>query len=318
MIPALAIGITVALSVIVMFVGVLRLVESQMSPEERLDIELARRLAPERLEEPEEHRPLIVQWLDQLFSGRGFSERISQELVQANLNITVSEYILIRIAVILGAFLAGMLWRQDLGTAAILAVIGFIVPPFYIRRRRQKRLEAFNNQLEDVLTLIIGALRAGYSFLHALNVVIDEIPPPASEEFRRVVREVGLGLSLQEALQNLVQRVESEDLDMIVTAITIQQDVGGNLATILDLISETIRERIRIQNEIRTITTQQRVTGYILAFLPFILGGIIYLLNPRYMKGLFAPGFVRILPVVATVLVAIGFVLIRRIVDIEV
>jgi len=167
--------------------------------------------------------------------------------MQADLRMTVSEYILIRAAVVLAGFLLGVLWTHNPGAGAILAIAGFFLPRLYIRYRRGKRLEAFSSQLEDVLMLAVGALRAGHSFLQALSIVVDEIPPPASDEFRRVVREVGLGLSLPEALSNLVRRIESDDLDMIVTAVNIQQEVGGELAEILDTISETIRERVRIQ-----------------------------------------------------------------------
>lgn len=316
MIPALAIATTATLSVIVMFVGVLRLIEAQLSLDQRLDAELIRQRAPAK--EAEKGASFVVERLNQTLADRDFTNELARQLLQAGLRITVSEYILIRAAIVAVAFLLGVLATRNPVSGVILAVAGLFLPPLYIRYRRQKRLEAFNNQLEDILTLLVGALRAGYSFLHALNVVIEEITPPASDEFRRVVREVGLGLSLQEALENLVRRVESGDLDMIVTAINIQQGVGGNLATILEVISETIRERVRIQNEIRTLTTQQRVTGYILAFLPFILGGILYFLNPEYMSGLFAPGITRVMPITAIILVFIGFMIIRKIVDIEV
>lgn len=316
--PALTVGAITALSIIIMFVGVLRFVETQTSPEQRLDAEVIRRQKKTDGKQAKQSTSFILNRLDQVVTGRDFSDDLARELMQADLRMTVSEYILLRAAVVSVAFVAGVLLTRNPATGVILAVAGFFMPRLYIRYRRRKRQEAFNNQLENVLMLLIGALRSGYGFLHALNVVVDEIPPPASDEFRRVVREVGLGLSLSEALQNLVERVDSDDLDMVVTAINIQQEVGGNLATILDVITETIRERVRIQGEIRTLTTQQRVTGYVLAFLPFILGSVLYLLNPVYMSNLFKPGPMLVIPVGATLLVFIGFLLIRKIVDIEV
>ncbi|MFQ5856320.1 MAG: type II secretion system F family protein [Anaerolineae bacterium] len=315
---ALVVGMAAALSVVLMFVGVMRFIEAQANPEQRLAVELARRQRFVREEEAKKGAFFIINRLDRAIASRGFSDGIARNLLQADLRITVSEYILIRAAVVFVAFLLGVPLIGNAGAGVILAVAGFFLPPLYVRYRRHKRQKDFENQLDDVLVLLAGALRAGYSLLHALNVVVDEIPSPASDEFRRVVNEVGLGLSLQEALQNLVRRLESDDLDMIVTAINIQQDVGGNLANILDVVTETIRERIRIQGEIRTLTTQGRITGYILSFLPFILGGIIYIINPEYVLGLFAPGMVRIMPIVATVLILVGFLVIRKIVDIEV
>jgi tight adherence protein B len=232
--------------------------------------------------------------------------------------MTVPEYLLIRAALVGAAFAVGTLITQRTVGGVLIAGIAFLVPKYYLSWRRVKRQKAFEDQLDDVLTLLVGALRAGYSLLHALNLVVDEIPPPASEEFRRVIREVGLGLSLPQALDNLVRRVDSRDLDMMVTAINIQQEVGGNLATILETISETIRERVRIQGEIRILTTQQKVTGYILALLPVFLGVVLFLINPEYMSRLFKPGISMAILAIAVVGEVVGFLIIQRIVNIEV
>ncbi len=316
--PALAVGTTAALSVIFMFIGILRIIEGETSPDQRLDLDSTRQLSGAEDGRDEEGASFLADRLNQALADRDFSEEVARDLMQAGLRMTVSEYILIRAAVVLIAFLLGAVATRNPFAGIVAAVVGFFLPPLYVRRRRAKRLEAFNNQLEDVLTLLVGSLRAGYSFLHALNVVVEEIPAPASEEFRRVVREVGLGLSLTEALQNLVERLDSDDLDMVVTAVNIQQEVGGNLANILDVISETIRERVRIQGEIQVLTSRQKGTGYILALLPFILGAVLYILNPEYMSRLFKPGPTLVIPAVAVVLVFIGFLVIRKIVDIEV
>ena len=141
------------------------------------------------------------------------------------------------------------------------AVIGFFLPRWYVRRRQGKRLNQFNKQLPDTITLIANALRAGSSFLQAIELVVREARPPISTEFQRVIREVNLGLPFEQALENLVRRVKSEDLELMVTAISIQYQVGGNLAEILDSIAFTIRERVRIKGEIRTLTAQQRHVG---------------------------------------------------------
>lgn len=318
MITALAVGTTAALAVILIFVGVFRFVESQVDPDERLAAELAKQRSSTVEAATVRGASLLTRQLDRVITDRDFSDELARELLQADLRVTVSEYILIRAAVVLAGFLGGVLLTRSPATGVVLAIIGFFLPRIYIRHRRGKRLQAFESQLEDVLILAVGALRAGHSFLQSLSIVTQEIPPPAADEFGRVVREVGLGLSLQEALGNLVRRIDSDDLDMIVTAVNIQQEVGGDLADILDTISETIRERVRIEGEIRVLTTQQRYTGYVLALLPVGLGLLIYLLNPEYITPLFKPGPMLAVPAAAAVFEVIGFMVIQKIVDIEV
>jgi tight adherence protein B len=173
-------------------------------------------------------------------------------------------------------------------------------------------------QLPDVLTLLVGSLRAGHGLAQALDMLVQEAQPPAKTEFARVMRAVSLGTPVQIALRDMADRVGSDDLDLIVTAITAQYDMGGNLAETLETISETVRDRINMLREIRVLTAQQRFTGYVLAVLPIITGVLIFILNPSYMSGLFAPGWVRLLPATAIVLQIVGFLIMRRIVDIEV
>ena len=149
-------------------------------------------------------------------------------------------------------------------------IIGFMAPRFWLNRRKSGRLKAFNKQLPDTVTLIANALRAGSSFLQAIELVVRESRPPISIEFGRVIREVNLGLPFEQALENMVRRVKSDDLELMATAIAIQHQVGGNLAEILDSIAYTIRERVRIKGEIRTLTAQQRLSGYVVGFLPIV------------------------------------------------
>ena len=159
-------------------------------------------------------------------------------------------------------------------SCSIGALIGFLLPRFWLNRRKSGRLNAFNKQLPDTITLIANALRAGSSFLQAIELVVRESRPPISTEFSRVIREVNLGLPFEQALENMVRRVRSDDLELMATAISIQHQVGGNLAEILDSIAYTIRERVRIKGEIRTLTAQQRLSGYVVGFLPIGLAGV--------------------------------------------
>ena len=207
----------------------------------------------------------------------------------------------------------------------IFFVIGAFAPRFYLKRRMGKRLNEFNKQLPDVITLLANSLRAGSSFLQGVEMVSREARPPISEEFERVVREMNLGVSMTAALNNLVRRVASEDLELMVTAINIQSQVGGNLATVLDAIALTIRERVRIKGEIKTLTAQQRYSGYVITLLPVGLGLLLFLISPNYITPMFdKPPELFGLPmgvvfmIVGLISMTIGGFLIRKVVDIKV
>ena len=205
------------------------------------------------------------------------------------------------------------------------AAVGFFLPRMWLGRRRASRLKAFNKQLPDTITLIANSLRAGSSFLQAIEMVVREAQPPITVEFGRVVREVNLGLAFDVALDNMVRRVRSDDLELMATAITIQHQVGGNLAEILDSIAFTIRERVRIKGEIKTLTAQQRMSGYVVAGMPIFLAGFLFVIAPSFMNPMFEnpPGLFGlpaglILLGIGGFMMFIGFMLIRRIVAIEV
>ena len=204
-------------------------------------------------------------------------------------------------------------------------VVGYWIPKFWLNRRKAKRLKAFNAGLADTIMLLANSLRAGSSFLQSVEMVVREAQPPISTEFGRVIREVNLGLPLDDALANLSRRVRSDDLDLMTTAIGIHHQVGGNLAEILDSIAYTIRERVRIKGEIKTLTAQQRMSGYVVGFLPVALVLLLSVIAPNFMEPMFQkPPELLGLPAGFFVLglggfmMLIGFVLIRRIVDIEV
>jgi len=274
--------------------------------------------------------------VDKAIAGRGFAAKTQRELAQANLKFTVAEFIGLRvIAAIVGGVIGYLVEAiRKLGVPAILVgigvIIGYFAPSFYVRYTKNRRLRAFNDQLGDTITLLANSLRSGYSLLQSMEMVSREAPPPVSEEFRRVVQEVGLGLSTQDALANLLRRVPSDDLDLMITAINIQHEVGGNLAQILDTIGHTIRERVRIKGEIRVLVAQQRISGYVVAALPILLAVILAFITPDFMAPLFTfglppfiaapgqePGWIC-MPICAGILMLIGFVIIQRIVNIEV
>jgi tight adherence protein B len=250
-------------------------------------------------------------------ADKRFSVKVQRDLARANLKLKVSEYYYIRIGAALGLGLVlGVL--RDPVSGLVGLFLGYMLPRFYVGRRIGGRLGAFNKQLPDVITLLSNSLRAGSSFLQSIELVSRETPAPMGEEMGRVVREVNLGLGMEEALSNLVRRIKSEDLDLMVTAIGVQQQVGGNLAEILDTIAFTIRERVRIKGEINTLTAQGRMSGYLVAFLPIGIAVVLNMINPAFMAPLFSQTLGQILLGVGGVMMTIGFFAIQKIVDIKV
>jgi tight adherence protein B len=269
--------------------------------------------------------------LNKVVEQRDFGANLAREIARADLRLKPSEYLVIWAATTVGVPLAMLMlsvFLPTLGNPLFLIIgllIGFMLPRFWLGRRKSGRLKSFNKQLPDTITLIANALRAGSSFLQAVELVVRESRPPISTEFGRVIREVNLGLSFEVALENMVRRVRSDDLELMATAISIQHTVGGNLAEILDSIAFTIRERVRIQGEIQTLTAQQRLSGYVVGFLPIALAGFLFIAAPGFMQPMFddrasllgLPAGVIIL-FIGGFAMFMGFMFIRRIVDIEV
>jgi tight adherence protein B len=278
-----------------------------------------------------EQESAVVAGLSRVIERQDLATRLATDLARADLKMKPAEFILAWIAspfvFAAAAFALGFIFS---GLQNPVALAGFFLfgvwfPRLYLKRRQAKRLRAFATQLPDTITLLANSLRAGSSFLQGMELVTREARPPISEEFERVVREMQLGVALQPALNNLVRRVASEDLELMVTAIQIQSQVGGNLATVLDAIAFTIRERVRIQGEIQTLTAMQRYSGYVITLLPVGLAGILFLISPQYITVMFnRPPEMLGLPLgvvfflVGLISMGIGYVFIRRIVDIKV
>ncbi len=246
-----------------------------------------------------------------------FGMRLAFELKRADIPMTAAEYTLIMIGLALVGFSLGI-WRLSVILGIVLAAIFGFVPVLIMRSRQRRRLRLFTNQIADMLTLLVGGLRAGYGLAQAIEVLIERLGPPASTEMANVMRAVGLGQPIRYALQDAADRIGSDDFNLVVIAINVQYETGGNLAESLETIASTVRHRLHILQEIRVLTAQQRLTGYILALLPFGLALVMFIINPDYISQLFAPGWVRLLPIIAIVLQVIGFLFIRRIVDIKV
>jgi tight adherence protein B len=262
----------------------------------------------------------------QLSKGKRGSQT-ARDLARADLKLTVTEFYGTKVlAALVGAGVGAFLGRAAPEAVLLAGLVGFVLfsflPNLYVGFAAKQRITKFNAQLGDTINMMANSLRSGYSLLQSMELVGREAPQPTSAEFRRVVQEVGLGLSTEAALANLLKRVPSDDLDLLVTAVNIQMESGGNLAQILETIGHTIRERVRIKGEIQTLTAQGRISAYVITGLPIALAGMITAINPSYMAPIFTFGLPPqawcCLPVASLVMIVAGFFAIMKIVDIEV
>ncbi len=243
------------------------------------------------------------------------SRRLNEQLGSANWPITTSEFALIRLSSSLLVFAVGWWLGGTLLPGVGLAILTYLAPSVILRQSIAQRRSRFERQLVDILVLMTGAVRAGYSLLQSLSVVEQEISAPASEEIGRVTREVELGRSLGDALNGMARRMENDDLQLVVTSININQQVGGNMATMLEAVTDTIRERQRLFGEIRAQTAQQRFTGFFLTLLPVIVAALLFILNPQYMETFFD---VLCIPIGALTGSIIGTIIVARMLNFKV
>jgi len=262
----------------------------------------------------------LTDWVNKRVEKSTIGERIARDLARADLKFKPGEYMaLYVIAIIGGAMIAYLVGGRLVLSALIGAIVGAFLPGLYVNSQKGKRLVRFNDQLPDMLNLVVNGLRAGYSTMQAMEAVSKELPTPICDEFKRVVQEMQLGIPMEKALENLLRRIPSEDLDFVVTAINVQREVGGNLAEIMDVISYTIRERIRIKGEIRALTAQAIYSGRALALMPIGLLCILYFLNRTYVMEFVKNGFCGYVPlVIAGFLILIGYFVMTRIGNVEV
>jgi tight adherence protein B len=261
--------------------------------------------------------------IEEIVKGRGIAGRAASLLARADVRMTVGEFLLVRFGAAAAGFVIGFVLLSRIAPAlGILlgiatALVGYAIPFFYLSIKAKQRRKKFVEQLGDTISLMANSLRAGYSLLQTMDMVARETADPMATEFRRVVREIGLGVSNQEAMENLLRRVPSDDLDLLVTAINIQHEVGGNLAQILTTIGHTIRERVRIKGEIGVLTAQVQISGYIITVMPIALAILIFLMNPDYMLALFVWPYIC-MPIASLFLIVLGFLAMRKITAIEV
>jgi tight adherence protein B len=273
----------------------------------------------------EASRSIVTEWMERRVATSSRGDRVARELARADLKIKVSEYYAVIFIAMVGLGLIAFLIQGHPASFILGAIGGFFAPRFYVRRQQSVRLVKFNDQLGDMLNLMVNGLRAGYSTMQAMEAVSRELPPPICDEFRRVVQEMQIGITMEKALENLLRRIPSDDLDFVITAMNVQREVGGNLAEILDTITFTIRERVRIKGEIRVMTANVRASGAILSMIPFGLGLALWFLSPEYIGTFFDPnpyvsqplcGFISVGIILGLILA--GYLVMMKIADIEV
>lgn len=238
--------------------------------------------------------------------------RLRTGIQRAGIDLRPEEFSLMWIsAVMVPSFLTYLFTNNILPTLA-LAMVGAILPPFYLHFMTNRRMETFSTQLGDALQLISNGLKAGFSFEQALVSVRTDMVPPISIEFGRAVNEMNYGMSLEDALTGVTVRMDSSDMKLLTSAVMIQRKTGGNLANILDNLALTIRERVKLKNKIKTLTAQGRISGYILGAVPVFLFFAISGINPEYMSVFYTTFLGTVIIVVALMLEVLAFVIINN------
>lgn len=308
--------------VIALVLLVVGIVVSATGDKTSMDDRLNKYLEEDKKTDTKESKGVLTDWVNKRVEKSTFGDRISRELARADLKFKPGEYIaLYVIAIMGGALIAFLLGGRLLLSAFIGGGIGALLPRMYVKSQQSKRLTRFNDQLPDMLNLTVNGLRAGFSTLQAMEAVSKELPAPICDEFRRVVQEMQLGIPMEKALDNLLRRIPSQDLDFLVTAINVQREVGGNLAEIMDVISYTIRERVRIKGDIRALTAQAIYSGRALALMPIGLLCILWFLNRSYVMEFFNKDNILCGGIAlgsAGVLITVGYFVMTRIANIEV
>jgi tight adherence protein B len=268
-------------------------------------------------ESKKEKRKSIVLKIIEQIAPKSYLKQTDLILLRANIPLTAVEFLGLKIFAFIFLLLAGISLKQEFVMSTFVGLAGFLFPTLMIKNIYSRRQKKFNGQLADALNLIVTTLRSGFSFMQSLKVIATDMPAPISEEFGRLLQEVNLGLSLEDAFNNLTRITESQDLDLVATCVLIQSEAGGNLAEILEKVSQTIRERFKIQGDVRALTAQGRFTGWMIGFLPVILAFLINLINPGYITILFTHPIGKIMILTAIIMESLGAFIIKKIVTIE-
>jgi tight adherence protein B len=250
----------------------------------------------------------------------GYKKRLQADLTRAHLLLKAEEFMALGLILFL-LFTLVIVMIKGIGMwplALMFGIGGWILPVLVVKSKIKKRMKILNEQLGDAISMMSNSLKAGYSFFQAIDMLVNETRGPIAEEFATLLKEINLGLTTEKALENMAARVRSDDLELVVTAVMIQRQIGGNLAEVLDSITSTIRDRVKILGEIKTFTAQGRMSGWVISLLPVILCMIFYMLSPDKMSLLFTRSVGQVMLGVGAVLELIGIMMIKKVVKIEI
>ena len=318
------IGIALLVTVVI-YVAALQvlkaLLKKRMSVQARFDRYVASLDFSEEAEEKKAMKLTTVSWekmVSRFPKGKEYVKSINMQLERGDVHLRVDEFLSLVVISTLAAGLLGLLFLGNLLGVLLFLGLGAAAPNLFLSIKCQARVRAFKKQIPDMLVLISNGMKAGYSFLQALNMVRKEMPSPMSDEFARLVEETSLGIPVEDALKSMADRLQDDDFELVVTAVIIQRSVGGNLAEVMSKIEHTIRERVKVKNEIKVLTAQGKLTGLILYLLPIGVGTMLYFIYPEHIITLFTHTVGQIMLAGGVVLMIIGGLLIRQIVDIKV
>ncbi|HEX5939277.1 MAG TPA: type II secretion system F family protein [Dehalococcoidia bacterium] len=264
-------------------------------------------------------RPVHLPMLEMFVQNRSWASRLEMQLAQAAVPMRASEYVLLRIAGLLVVpAIALVAFGLPPLAGLVAAPFGYLLPRMWLSFKRSSRISKLNKQLPDTVSLIASSLKAGFALLQAFEAAADRAPEPMASELARTIRDVSLGATMEDAISGWGQRIPGPDLQIIVNAILIQRTVGGNLGEILDNVGHTMRERERLYGEIRALTAQQRLSGFVVGALPAVVAVAYTLLNPEYMAPLFTEPIGNAILATAAVMEVLSFVIIMKILDIDI
>ncbi|MCL6634259.1 MAG: type II secretion system F family protein [Peptococcaceae bacterium] len=260
----------------------------------------------------------ILEMAGRLFTARKITEKVDAQLARADIPLKGEEFLGLILILSLGGGLFFAIITGSPVAGLLATALGGYLPCFGLKMAKARRLNKFNGQIGDALVIMANSLRSGFSFLQAMDMVRREMPGPIAREFGAALQEMNWGTPTGEALLNMASRVNSEDMELVVTAVLIHRQVGGNLAEVLDNIAATIRERVRIKGEIKTLTAQGRISGLVIGLLPVILTAVLFLLNPGYIKLLFTSKAGLTMVFFAALSQVLGLAIIKKIIQIPV
>lgn len=258
-----------------------------------------------------------IPWLNRMLFKASFVPRLERLHSQAATPHPLGVFVILSVMLFVAGLLIASFMRINLFAMLLISAVLATVPLFYLRRKREKRMAKFERQLPEALELVSRALKAGHAFSGGLKMVAEEFDDPVGPEFGKAVDEINYGMAVPDALSNLTQRVDCEDLKFFAVAVIVQRETGGNLSEILEALGRLIRERFKFQGRVRILSAEGRMSATVLVAMPFCVVGALSVLNPEYMKLLFSDPIGHYLIAIALIMMGVGSYVIKKLVAIK-